>query len=125
MDATKVIEELSRKYPGRRIIKNNEEYPTEIICEIDPPGSHPEHSTAIAVIDKSIPHYHNKTIETYKLIKGELTLIVDGKENQLGPGDVYVVKPKEVHQAFGNESWVEVYSIPGWTEEDLILAGSV
>lgn len=44
MNAEKIIDELSQKYPGKKIIKNDKENPTEILCEIDPSAEHPESS---------------------------------------------------------------------------------
>ena len=64
MDSKKVIDELKRKYPGKKIIKNGEDNPSEILCEVDPSTNHPEYSLAVAVIDKSLPHSHKKTTET-------------------------------------------------------------
>ena len=79
MNIQKVISELQEKYPGKKIFKNNEDNPTEILCELDPSSDHPEYSNAVAVIDKSAVHYHKKTTETYKVIKGELKLFLNGK----------------------------------------------
>lgn len=121
MNIEKVINELSLKYPGKKIIKNNEENPTEIICEIDPSSQHPEKSIAIAVIDRSESHYHNKSTEIYRIIKGELNLIVDNKEYNLKENDVYTIHPGEIHYAIGSETWVEVISESGWTLEDHII----
>jgi len=121
MNTEKVINELSLKYPGKKIIKINEENPTEIICEVDPSSEHPEKSIAIAVINRSEPHYHKKSTEIYRIIKGELNLIVDNKEYNLKENDVYTIHPGEIHYAIGSETWVEVISEPGWTLEDHII----
>lgn len=63
MNVKKVIGELQRKYPGKPILKNIEQNPTEILCEIEPTENHPDYSVTIAVIDKSILHYHKKITE--------------------------------------------------------------
>lgn len=60
MDVKRVIEQLKKEYPSKKIIKNIENNPTEIICEIDPTEKHRIYSIAIAVIDQSIPHYHKR-----------------------------------------------------------------
>lgn len=114
MDTEKVIKQLSEKYPGKKIIKNNEENTTEIICEIEP-------GLAIAVIDKSEPHFHKITREVYELIKGELSVYRDNKEYKLKERDKLAIELGEVHFALGDETWVKVYSGPAWTPEDHFL----
>ena len=121
MNVTRVIKQLNDKYPGKAIFKNDEENTTEILCEIAPSSDHPEYSNAIAVIDKSVPHIHHKTKETYKVLKGELTLYVEEDVITLNEEDTYVIEPNKVHWAEGNETWVEAYSEPGWTYEDHVL----
>lgn len=123
MNVEKVINELAQKYTGKKIVKNKEENPTEIICEIDPAANHPERGVAIAVIDRSEPHYHRKAIETYKVTKGELNVVINNQAHKLKEGEKLIIKPGDIHYAIGNETWVEVYSEPGWTPEDHILAG--
>lgn len=121
MDTKKVIEELKKKYPGKKIIKNDEDIPTEILCEVDPSTGHPEYSLAVAIIDKSTPHTHKKSKETYKVTNGKLVLYVDGKKHELSEGEELIIEPGQTHWAEGNETWVECYSEPGWTFEDHIL----
>lgn len=121
MNVRQVLEKLQQKYPGRNVVKNDEKDPTEIICEIDPASDHPERNTAIAVIDRSIPHYHKKSTETYKVLKGELAVIKNEKEYFLKEGQTIIINPGEIHFAIGNSAWVEVTSTPGWTFEDHIL----
>lgn len=114
MNVERIIKELSQKYRDKKIIKNNEENTTEIICEI-------ELGFAIAVIDKSEPHFHKKAREVYELIKGNITVYRDNRKYKLKEGDKLTIKPGEVHFAVGNEAWVKVYSEPAWTPEDHIL----
>jgi len=121
MNSQKVIEEFKKKYPGKRIIKNDEKKPTEILCEIDPLADHPEFSLAVSVIDQSIPHLHRKTTERYKVIKGTLRLFINDQEFTLNEGDEMTINLGEIHWAKGNETWIECYSEPGWTIEDHIL----
>jgi quercetin dioxygenase-like cupin family protein len=120
MRARQVIEELRQKYPGKKIIKHKKN-PTEILCEVDPSVNHPEYSLAVAVIDKSISHIHRKSKETYKVVKGKLSLFVDGKKHELKEGDEFEVNPGQTHWAEGNETWIMCYSEPGWTFKDHIL----
>jgi mannose-6-phosphate isomerase-like protein (cupin superfamily) len=120
MNHTKVINELNSKYPGKAIIKNDENNPTEILCEVEPSLTHPKYSLAVSVIDISVPHQHKKTVETYKVIKGKLTLHVGEKTVTLNEGDSYEIPLKTIHWAEGHETWVECKSHPGWTSEDYI-----
>jgi len=114
MDKGKVIKELEEKYPGKKILKN----PGEIVCETNPAKNPGERGTAVAVIDWSLAHYHKKTIETYKVLMGELRVFKDGKSCKLGVGDKLIINPGEIHYATGDETWVEVIATPGWTIED-------
>lgn len=121
MNVKRVIKQLKNEYPLKKIIKNNDNNPTEIICEIDPTEKHPEYDVAIAVIDQSIPHYHKKTTEIYEVLKGELVLTLDGKEALLKKGDKATIKSNTIHSAKGKETWVKAYSKPGWVFKDHIL----
>jgi mannose-6-phosphate isomerase-like protein (cupin superfamily) len=121
MNTTKIIKELKTKYPGKFILKNNEKNPTEIICEIEPTQDHPDYSIAIAVIDKSILHFHKKTIEEYEVLKGTLTLFVGSKKIILNEGEKYTIPLNTIHHAEGHKTWIKTTSRPGWTKEDHIL----
>ena len=121
MNVRRVIGQLEKDYPSKKIIKNNEKNPTEIVCEIDPIEKHPNYSIAVAIVDQSIPHYHKKTTETYEVLKGELTLTLDNKDKLLKKGDKVTIKPNTIHSAKGKETWIKAYSKPGWVHEDHIL----
>ena len=121
MNVKKIIQKLSTKYPGKFILKNNEENPTEIVCEIKPTQDHPDYSIAMAIIDKSIPHYHKKTLEEYEVLKGTLTLFVGSKKIILNEGEKYTIPLNTIHHAEGHETWIKTTSRPGWTKEDHIL----
>ena len=117
MNNKKVIKDLKKKYPGKKVLEGN----GEIICEIKPVSEDPKVSIAIAVIDKTAPHVHKVTTETYEVIKGKLSLFVDGKEHLLEKGETLTIKPNQKHYAVGNETWIKCTSHPGWTFEDHIL----
>jgi len=120
MNTKKIISQLKKMYPGKVIIENKNEdgVTTEIICEVESTSDHPERSFAIAVIDSSTLHYHKIITETYKVIKGHLTVFKKNKEYNLKEGDEIVIKPEEVHSNIGEETWIEVYSKPGWMIDD-------
>src|SRR5688500_7239142 len=120
MTASGAIEYFRVTYPGKHIVALPEEDPTEIICEIDPADEHPEYGTAIAAIKASVPHYHKKATETYKVLRGDLKLFVDDQQHVLEVGDTFVIKPEQIHYAEGDFTLVEVVSRPGWTPEDHI-----
>lgn len=121
MDVKHVTQQLKTNYPGCQIILNNKEKPTEIVCELVPASTNPHQSIAVAVINKSIPHYHSKTTETYEVFKGNLKLVVDGKEMLMKPGDKYTIHPGSQHHAEGHQTWVKCTSCPGWIIQDHIL----
>ena len=116
MNVRPVKEELQNKYPDKNVVVNNT---GEIICEISP-GK--EESVAIAVIDKSLPHFHKVTTETYEVIKGKLDLYCDGIKHTLNVGDKFVVNPGSIHYAEGKETWIKCFSKPGWSPKDHFLA---
>ena len=121
MNTQKVIEELKKKYPGKTIILDPPENPSEIICEIDSTADHPEKSVALAIVGKSKPHYHKKSTEIYEALKGVLTVYKSGKKHILKEGEKITIEPNIIHSAEGNEAWFLTYSKPGWTFEDHIL----
>ena len=53
MNVSSIVEELKRKYPGKNIVLNPPDDPSEIICEIEPASKNPERSVASAVIDRA------------------------------------------------------------------------
>jgi len=118
MNITNVIEELKKKYPGKRILLNNRQNCTEILCEIDPTILHPSYDVAVAVIDKTIAHYHDLSEETFKVLKGVLNLSIDEKKFVLNEGQSMVIKPGQHHEATGNATWVRLTTKPGWKQKD-------
>ena len=121
MDVKKVVKELKVKYPGRNIILNPPENPTEIVCEIEPASQNPDKSVAIAVLDKNVTHTHRQAKEVYEVIRGILEVNKAGKTHILHPGQKITVLPGEHHMAKGKEAWVKVTSTPAWTPEDYVL----
>ncbi|OGM21354.1 hypothetical protein A2714_02560 [Candidatus Woesebacteria bacterium RIFCSPHIGHO2_01_FULL_38_9] len=120
MDVQKVIDELKRKYPGKNIILNPPDAPTEIVCEIEPGSINPDKSVAIAILDSNVKHYHRIAKVTYEVLRGNLELTKGGKTYYLSPGQKLVIEPGEYHLAKGKETWVKVTSEPAWTGEDHI-----
>lgn len=121
MNVQKVIEEIKKQYPGKAIILEPQDNPTEIICEIDPTSDHPEKSVALAVVGRSKPHYHKKSTEVYETMKGMLTIYKSGKKYVLKKGEKLTIESGEVHHVEGDETWFLTYSEPGWRLDDHIL----
>lgn len=122
MHKQQVIDQLTRLYPSKNIVSLPEDNPTEIICEVEPTVEHPEYSKAVVVYDRSVPHYHVKTVETYTVLKGTAQVIIDGKVHELKQGDTCTIPVGSVHYCLGDEVWMECYSQPGWTAADHIVA---
>lgn len=122
MNIDKVIRQLRTKYPGKQIIKNKniDGKVTEIICEIDPTENHPDYSFSIAVVDQSVLHVHKRLKETYKVTKGSLTVFMSDRNICLKKGNELTMEPGEIHANLGKETWITVYSKPGWILEDHI-----
>jgi mannose-6-phosphate isomerase-like protein (cupin superfamily) len=49
------------------------------------------------------PHVHASEPETFRALEGELTVVVDGEPERLGPDETYTVEPGEPHY-FRNDS---------------------
>ncbi len=121
MNVQKVIAKLKKLYPGKNIIVNSPEFPLEIVCEIDPISQ----TRAVAVIDFARPHFHKKNTEIYEVIRGELVVYLQGETMILHKGERIEIKPNSVHSAVGKETWINVYSDPGWSLKDHILVKNV
>jgi len=125
MNTQKIIKELQQKYPGKKVILNPPENPTEIICELSPTSEHPESSVALAIVGSSKPHYHKNTTEIYEAQKGILTVYVNGEKHILQEGEKITIKPNTIHHVEGDEAWFFIHSNPGWMFEDHIVVEEV
>ena len=121
MNTQKIVEEIKKEHPGKTIILDPQDNPTEIICEIDPTSNHPEKSIALAVVGRSKPHVHKKSTEVYEAVKGELTVYKNEKKFVLNEGEKIMINPSEVHYVEGDEAWFLTYSEPGWRFDDHII----
>lgn len=121
MDYAQVIDQLSLQYPNYKIIRLPINNPTEILVEIEPTENHSDYSIAISVIDRSVPHYHKQVTELYEILKGDLSVYIDGVEHKLTKGDKLEIKPGSHHYAIGNETWVKCTARPGWTIQDHLM----
>jgi quercetin dioxygenase-like cupin family protein len=122
MDTQRIIKELKTQYPGKNIILNDPENPTEIICEIEPGSWDPMRSVAIAVMDENLKHYHRIAKEIYEVVRGKLEITKGGQTHILSEGEKLEIEPEQYHMAKGKETWVKVTSEPAWSPDDHYLA---
>jgi mannose-6-phosphate isomerase-like protein (cupin superfamily) len=110
----RIRDELARDYPGAHIKVTKDS--AEIVAEIDP-------KRAVAVIERSLPHFHRNTTEVYHVLRGTLYVGYGGRGYVLGPGESLTIEPGNIHFARGaaGPTWVEVLSNPAWTEEDHLI----
>jgi mannose-6-phosphate isomerase-like protein (cupin superfamily) len=103
--------ELRRDYPGAAIKVAPDR--AEMVAEIEP-------RRAVAVIERSQPHFHRKMTEVYRVLRGTLYVACGGEGHALGPGQSLTIEPGKVHYARGADgvAWLEVLSEPAWTAED-------
>ena len=73
---------------------------TELIAELGV-SEDGASSTAVAVIDRALPHQHHVTREDYMVIKGSLAVHVDDQIHELHEGEVLTIHPGQTHYAVG------------------------
>jgi hypothetical protein len=130
----RMVESLSKEYPGKKIICLPKRNPKEVVCEVAV-ASDGSWSLAVALIAKSIPHYHQTTWEVYRVLKGAVRLMdvtkrgkvllppsvrhPEGKTREsFGPD---VIWPSRVHCAWAIGRYpakVLVLSTPAWNPKD-------
>jgi mannose-6-phosphate isomerase-like protein (cupin superfamily) len=103
--------ELVRTYPGCRVIVGEDK--REMIAEITP-------GRAVAVIERSQPHFHGKMREIYRVLRGTLYVACGGQGHVLREGETLSIEPGLIHyaRAANEPAWIEVASEPPWSAED-------
>lgn len=111
MDVDKTRAELLKAYPGSRVKVADDQ--REMVAEIRP-------EFAVAVIERSLPHFHLKTREVYQVLRGALCVACAGKGYVLQMGQTIAIEPGQIHSAsaVGEPVWIEVESEPPWTADD-------
>src|SRR5690606_10281920 len=56
-------------------------------------------------------HYHSQIMETFKVIKGELTVILNTKKKRLKPNEAAQIKPYDTHQFFNATHQAVVFDV--------------
>jgi mannose-6-phosphate isomerase-like protein (cupin superfamily) len=107
----RVRADLVGQYPGAQIKVAPDG--AEMVAEIEP-------ERAVAVIERSQAHFHSRTVETYRVLRGRLYVSSGGRGHVLEVGDSLVIEPGNVHSARGADglAWVEVLTEPAWSVED-------
>ncbi|MDX1765318.1 MAG: cupin domain-containing protein [Candidatus Saccharimonadales bacterium] len=121
MNIDEVVEEIKSQYPGSNIVIQDEDGYLEIIVEVEPTADHPEYSRAVIVAGKSRPHFHKRSTEIYRVLRGKMKVAVDGRIHELVAGDEITIKPGQVHSLAAERVWFEAISRPGWTKDDHFL----
>lgn len=101
---------FEKNHPEADVIGYPPENPTMFSCEV---GRDEEKSVHIAAVHKSDPHYHSESDETTRVIEGEISLHVAGKQYLLREGESHTVFSGKVHSAI-SEEWaiVQITSRP-------------
>jgi mannose-6-phosphate isomerase-like protein (cupin superfamily) len=111
MKIEKLRMELRKAYPGCRVKVAADK--REMVAEISD-------KFAVAVIERSMAHFHLKTKEVYRLIRGTLCVARAGKGHVLQVGETIEIEPGQIHyaRAVGEPAWVEVETEPPWSVDD-------
>jgi mannose-6-phosphate isomerase-like protein (cupin superfamily) len=106
--------ELLRDYPDARIKVADDK--AEMVAEIDG-------YLAIAVVERSQQHFHSRTKEIYRVLRGTLHVACGGRGYLLRQGESITIDPGNIHfaRAAGLPAWLEVRSDPAWTVEDYLV----
>lgn len=70
------------------------------------------------------PHYHPNSEEIYFILSGVGTMVIDGEQQEVGPGDAIAIPPGAKHQITNHgtdELRLLCCCAPGYEHEDTIL----
>lgn len=111
IDVEKVRTELITAYPESQIVVAEDNL--EIIAEISP-------GYAVAVIERSLPHFHCNMTENYCVLRGTLYVACGGQGFLLREGETITIEPGKIHfaRAASEPAWIEVKSDPPWSADD-------
>lgn len=103
--------ELLNEYPGCNVVLSADK--CEMVAEISD-------GLAVAVVERSVPHFHQETKEVYRVLRGILYVACAGRGRVLRQGDSMVIEPGESHfsQCTREPAWIEVQSEPPWSSRD-------
>ena len=93
-------------------------------------GSVYSHSLAEITIPpgkSSTPHYHKETEETYLILSGLASMVIDKEQLELEVGEAVLIEPMEIHQISnqGNDNLIFLaVCVPAWQAGDSFEASS-
>jgi mannose-6-phosphate isomerase-like protein (cupin superfamily) len=107
----RITAELLNLYHGCRV--KIAEDKAELVAEISD-------GFAVAVIERSLPHFHLKMTEVYRVLRGSLCVACGGKGHLLREHETITIEPGQIHSArgVGEPAWIEVESVPPWSPDD-------
>lgn len=107
----KIQAELVHTYPGCRVVVADDQQ--EMVAEI-------RAGFAVAVIERSKPHFHERMQEIYRVQRGVLYVACGGRAYVVRGGESIAIEPGLIHYAtaVGEPAWLEVESEPPWSPED-------
>jgi mannose-6-phosphate isomerase-like protein (cupin superfamily) len=116
IDTESTRKELMQDYPGCRVKIADDS--REMVAEVS-------EGFAVAVIDRSQPHFHLRMRETYRVLRGTLYVANAGVGHVLNEGETITIEPGGIHyaRAAGTPVWIEVTSVPPWSPEDHFVLG--
>ena len=106
--------ELLVAYPGSQIKVAPDQW--EMVARITG-------ERAIAIIERSEPHFHKEITETYRALRGTLLVARAGMGFVLQIGDSITITPGQIHhaKAIGDPAWIEVLCDPAWRADDHLV----
>lgn len=87
-------------------------------------GGAKSHSLARVTIppgNASVPHFHKESEESYLILSGIATMLINEDTFKLDPGEAVLIEPFEVHQISNQENQDLVFlavCVPAWHPED-------
>jgi mannose-6-phosphate isomerase-like protein (cupin superfamily) len=111
MDIERIRVELMNSYPESRVKVAEDK--REMVAEISD-------GFAVAVIERSQPHFHLNMQEVYRVLRGTLYVACGGRGHVLRKGETITIWPGQIHfaRAAGEPVWIEVESVPPWSPDD-------
>jgi mannose-6-phosphate isomerase-like protein (cupin superfamily) len=106
--------EFQSEYPDAQIRVASHQ--REIVAELSG-------ERAIAIIERSQPHFHTEITDTYGILRGTLVVARAGMGVVLQVDDSITITPGQIHhaQALADPAWIEVICDPAWRAEDHLV----
>ena len=106
--------ELAASYPDAQIKVAPDQ--REMVAELSG-------ERAIAIIERSQPHFHTEITETYRVLRGTLLVACAGMGFVLQVGDSITITPGQFHhaQALADPAWIEVHCNPAWRADNHLV----